>query len=100
MRWSWIGAVTLGITLAGCATGPKAVVTVAPVAPVEQPTGWRGAPAAHRHARVDAVAHPMQRARAGGAGVGAALWASTATRRRRGDPAHRAVPLADGARQE
>jgi hypothetical protein len=61
MRWSWVGAVTLAIILAGCATGPKAVVTVAPVAPVEQPTGWRATATVDDQSRIDALTDRMQR---------------------------------------
>jgi hypothetical protein len=61
MRWSWVGAVALGVALAGCTTGPKAVVTVAAGAPVEQPTGWRATATADDQKRIDALTDRMQR---------------------------------------
>ncbi|WP_066812618.1 DUF4893 domain-containing protein [Sphingomonas asaccharolytica] len=61
MRWSWVGAVALGVALAGCTTGPKAVVTVAAGAPVEQPTGWRATATADDQARIEGLGDRMQR---------------------------------------
>jgi hypothetical protein len=61
MRWSWVGAVTLGVALSGCTTGPKAVVTVAAGAPVEQPTGWRATATSDDQKRIDALTDRMQR---------------------------------------
>lgn len=61
MRWSLVGAVTLGVALAGCTTSPKAVVTVAPGAPVEQPTGWRATATAGDQQRIDGLTGRMQR---------------------------------------
>jgi len=60
MRWSWVGAVALGVALAGCTTGPKAVVSVAPGAPVEQPTGWRATATADDQLRIDGLSDRMQ----------------------------------------
>jgi hypothetical protein len=61
MRWSLVGAVALGVALAGCTTGPKAVVTVAAGAPVEQPTGWRATATADDQARIEGLGDRMQR---------------------------------------
>jgi len=60
MRWSLVGMATLGVALAGCATGPKAVVSVAPGAPVEQPTGWRATATADDQARIAGLSDRMQ----------------------------------------
>jgi hypothetical protein len=61
MRWSLVGVVALGVALAGCTTGPKAVVTVAAGAPVEQPTGWRATATADDQARIEGLGDRMQR---------------------------------------
>ncbi|MBW8841508.1 MAG: DUF4893 domain-containing protein [Sphingomonadales bacterium] len=61
MRWSLVGVVTLGVALAGCTTGPKAVVTVAAGAPVEQPTGWRATATSDDQQRIDGLSDRMQR---------------------------------------
>ena len=61
MRWSLVGVVTLGVVLTGCTTGPKAVVSVAAGAPVEQPTGWRATATSDDQLRIDGLAGRMQR---------------------------------------
>lgn len=61
MRWFLVGVAMLGVVLTGCTTGPKAVVTVAPGAPVEQPTGWRATATADDQSRIDGLNGRMQR---------------------------------------
>lgn len=61
MRWSLMGTVALSVVLAGCSTGPKAVVSVAAGAPVEQPTGWRATATSDDQRRIDDLTGRMQR---------------------------------------
>ena len=61
MRWFLVGVATLSVVLAGCTTGPKAVVTVAAGVPVEQPTGWRATATADDQARIEGLGDRMQR---------------------------------------
>jgi hypothetical protein len=61
MRWFLVGVATLGVVLTGCTTGPKAMVSVAAGAPVEQPTGWRATATSDDQQRIDSLTGRMQR---------------------------------------
>jgi hypothetical protein len=60
MRWSWVGVAVLSVVLAGCTTGRKAMVSVAP-APVDQPSGWRATATPDDQRRIDGLSGRLQR---------------------------------------